>query len=133
MDQKLLELLQYAPWVDWALVQNVPKLQLNATCAPDSAALAKATECLEASKAVCISMEALYKGVQAQGILSLPDTGSIPVIMSTAMQKLKQMQTEHMQPIADIIYNHDGTCSTSVKEVKDMLGAAGKTWQSLTQ
>ena len=132
VDQKLLELLQYAPWVDWALVQNVPKLQLNATCAPDSAALAKATECLEASKAVCISMEALYKGVQAQGILQKPDNGSIPAIMATAMQKVKQLQTEHMQPIQDIIYNHDGK-TASVKEVKQMLAAAAQTLQALTQ
>jgi hypothetical protein len=132
VDQKLLELLQYAPWVDWALVQHVPKLQLNATCAPDSAALAKATECLEASKAVCISMEALYKGVQAQGILQKPDNGSIPAIMATAMQKVKQLQTEHMQPIQDIIYNHDGK-TASVKEVKQMLAAAAQTLQALTQ
>ena len=132
VDEKLLEMLQYAPWVDWALVKNVPKLQLNATCAPDSAALAKATECLEASKAVCLSMESLYKGVQAQGILRQPDNGSIPAIMATAMQKVKQMQTEHMQPIQDIIYNHDGK-TASVKEVKQMLAAAAQTLQALTQ
>ena len=132
VDQKLLEMLQYAPWVDWALVKNVPKLQLNATCAPDSAALAKATECLEASNAVCLSMETLYKGVQAQGILRQPDNGSIPAIMATAMQKVKQLQTEHMQPIQDIIYNHDGK-TASVKEVKQMLAAAAQTLQALTQ
>jgi hypothetical protein len=131
--QKLLELLHYAPWVDWALVQNVPSIQLKTAATPDSDAIQKAHECLDASKAVCLSMETFYKGVQSQGILSMQDTGSIPVIMSTAMKKVKAMQTEHMQPIADIIYNHDGTCSTSVKEVKDMLGAAAKTLQALTQ
>jgi hypothetical protein len=131
--QKLLGILHFAaPWVDWALVQNAPKVELKAKCSQDPDAIQKAHECLDASKAVCLSMETFYKWVQAHGILSLPDTGSIPVIMSTAMQKLKQMQTEHMQPIADLIYNHDGTCSTSVKEVKDMLGAAAKTLQSLT-
>jgi hypothetical protein len=130
--QKLLELMQYAPWVDWAVMQNVPKAQLNATCAPDSAALEKATECLEASKAVCISMETLYKGVQAQGILMKPDAGIIPTIMATAMQKVKQLQTEHIQPIQDIIYSHDGK-TASVKEVKQMLAAAAQTVQALTQ
>jgi CHASE3 domain sensor protein len=125
-------LMQYAPWVDWAVMQNVPKAQLNATCAPDSAALEKATECLEASKAVCISMETLYKGVQAQGILRQPDAGSIPAIMATAMQKVQQLQTEHIQPIQDIIYSHDGK-TASVKEVKQMLAAAAQTVQALTQ
>ena len=42
------------------------------------------------------------------------------------------MQTEHMQPIQDIIYNHDGK-TASVKEVKHMLAAAAQTLQALTQ
>ena len=34
---------------------------------------------------------------------------------------------------ADVIYDPDGTCTASVKDVKDMLGAAAKTLQSLSQ
>ena len=65
--------------------------------------------------------------------MTKPDVGSIPAIMSTAMKKVKEMETEHMGPIADIMYDADGTCSASVKEVKDMLCAAAKTLQALTQ
>ena len=63
----------------------------------------------------------------------MQDTGSIPAIMSTAMKKVKEMEKEHMQRIAEVIYDPDGTCSASVKDVKDMLGAAAKTLQTLTQ
>ena len=49
------------------------------------------------------------------------------------MKKVKEMETGHMQPIVDVIYDTDGTSSASVKEAKDMLGAAAKTLKSLTQ
>ena len=132
--QKLKEMLNFAPWADWAVTpNNIPKVQLKIAATPDSDAIQKAQECLDASKAVCVSMQNFYKMVQSEGILRMQDTGSIPAIMSTAMKKVKEMQTEHMQPIADVIYDHEGTCSSSVKDVKDMLGAAAKTLQSLTQ
>jgi len=132
--QKLMELLNFAPWADWAVTpNNIPKVQLKTAATPDSDAIQKAHECLDASKAVCVSMQNFYKMVQSEGILRMQDTGSIPAIMSTAMKKVKEMETEHMQPIADVIYDHEGTCSSSVKDVKDMLGAAAKTLQSLTQ
>ena len=38
-----------------------------------------------------------------------------------------------MLPLAELCYDPDGTCSASVKDVKDMLGAAAKTLQTLTQ
>ena len=53
--------------------------------------------------------------------------------MPTAIKKVKEIEKEHMQPIADVIYDPDGTCSASVKDVKDMLGAAAKILQSLIQ
>ena len=62
-----------------------------------------------------------------------PATGSIPAIMSTALKNAKQMETDHMQPLAEVIYDHDGTHSATVKEVKDMLGAAAKILMSLIQ
>ena len=68
-----------------------------------------------------------------EGILRMQDTGSIPAIMSTAMKKVKEMETEHMQPIAELCYDPDGLCSASVKDVKDMLSAAAKTLLDLTQ
>ena len=132
--QKLMELLNFAPWADWAVTpNNIPKVQLKTAATPDSDAIQKAHECLAASKAVCVSMQNFYNMVQSEGILTMQDTGSIPTIMSSAMKKVKEMETEHIQPIADVIYDHDGTSSTSVKDVKDMLGAAAKTLQSLTQ
>ena len=64
----------------------------------------------------------------------MQDTGSIPAIMSTALRKVKEMETEHMQPIAELCYDPDGHhCPRSVKDVKDMLGAAAKTLKSLQQ
>ena len=63
----------------------------------------------------------------------MQDAGSIPDIMSKAMKKVKEMETEHQQPIAEVIYDLDGTCSVSVKQVKDMLSAAAKTLQTLTR
>ena len=64
----------------------------------------------------------------------MKDTGSIPAIMSTAMQKLKEVETEHMQPIAELCYHPDANLApASVKDVKDMLNAAAKSLKSVTQ
>ena len=63
----------------------------------------------------------------------MPDAGSIPVLMSSAMKKVKEMEIEHMQHIAEVIYDPDNTCKKSVKDIKDMLGAAAQTLQALTQ
>ena len=63
----------------------------------------------------------------------MQDAGGIPDIMPKAMKKVKEMEREHLQPIAEVMYDPDGTCSASVKEVKDMLGAAAKTLQTLIQ
>ena len=60
--QKLLELLHFAPWADWAVTPNkIPKVQLKTAATPVSDAIQKAHECLDASKAVCLSMETFYK------------------------------------------------------------------------
>ena len=64
----------------------------------------------------------------------MKDTGSIPAIMSTAMQKLKELETEHMQPIAEICYHLDPNLApASVQDVKDMLSAAAKSLKSVVQ
>ena len=132
--QRMMGLLNFAPWADWAVTpNNIPKAQLKNAAAPDSDAIQKAHECMNAGKAVCIQMQNFYNIVQSEGILRMGDAGSIPAIMSTAMKKVKEMETEHMQPIAGVIYDPDGTCSASVKDVKDMLGAAAKILQSLIQ
>ena len=53
--QKLMELLGNAPWADWAVTPNsIPKAQLKNAATPDSDAIQKAHECLNASKAVCV-------------------------------------------------------------------------------
>ena len=131
---RFMELLNFAPWAEWGTTpNNIPKAELKNAATPGSDAMKKAQECLDASKAVCISMMNFYKQVQTEGILRLPGVGSIPTIMSTAMKKVKEMEKEHMQPIADVIYDPDGTCSASVQDVKDMLCAAAKTLQALTQ
>ena len=52
--------------------------------------------------------------------------------LENALRKVKEMETEHMQPIAELCYDPDGNhCPRSVKDVKDMLGAAAKTLMSL--
>ena len=83
----------------------------------------RAQECLEASKAVCISVQNFYKQIQKEGILASPEAGSIPSIMSSAMKAVKQMEKDHMQPIAELIYDPDGTKKAIVKDVKQMVYA----------
>ena len=78
-------------------------------------------------------MQNFYKQVQQEGILKQPNAGSIPAIMSTAIKKVKDLETDHMQPLAEVIYDPEGTTTATVKDVKDMLGAAAKTLMSLTQ
>ena len=54
--------------------------------------------------------------------------------MSTAMQKFKELETEHMQPIAEICYHPDPNLApASVKDVKDMLNVAAKSLKSVVQ
>ena len=131
---RFMELLNFAPWAEWGTTpDNIPKAELKNAATPGSDAMKKAQECLDASKAVCISMQNFYKQVQTEGILGMPGVGSIPAIMSNAMNKVKEMEQEHVQPLADVIYDTDGTCSVSVQDVKAMLCAAAKTLQALTQ
>ena len=118
---------------NWAVTQNsVPKAQLKNAASPDSDAIKRAHECLDASKAVCTQMQNFYTQVQAEDILQMEGTGSIPSIMQTAMTKVKEMETEYLQDIANVIYYPDGTCPASVKDVKDMLGVAANALTSLT-
>ena len=132
--QKLLELLNYAPWANWAVSpNNVPKPQLKNMAGPESDAIKKAHECLAASQTVCAAMQNFYRMVQSESILRKQDTGSIPTIMSNAMRKMKDMENEHLQPIAELCYDPDGTSLTSVKDVRGMLSGAARALQSLTQ
>ena len=132
--QKFMEVMNWAPWAEWGVTpNNVPKAELKNVAKPGSDAMTKAHECLDASKAVCIAMKNVFKQAQKDGILAAPDAGSIPAIMATAMKKVKEMENDHMQPIAAIIYDTDGTCSASVKDVKEKLNAAALTVKTLTQ
>ena len=93
----------------------------------------KAQECLDASKAVCNSVQNFFKQIQQEGILTSPLAGSIPSIMKSALKEAKQMEKDHMEPMAALIYDADGKCQLTVKEVKEMLGSAAKALHPLKQ
>ena len=93
----------------------------------------KAQECLDASKAMCISVQNLFKQIKKEGILTSPEAGSIPSIMKTAMKAANKMEEDHMQPMAALIYDTDGTNKSTVKDVKEMLNSAAKALTPLQQ
>ena len=93
----------------------------------------KAQECVDASKAVCISVQNFFKQIQKEVILTSPEAGSIPSIMKTAMKAANEMEKDHMQPMAAFIYDTDGTNKATVKDVKEMLSSAAKALTHLQQ
>ena len=93
----------------------------------------KAQECLDASKAVCIAVQNFFQQFQKEGILTNPEAGSIPSIMKTALNAAKEMEKDHMQPIAALIYDTDGTNKATVKDVKETLNSAAKALTPLQQ
>ena len=132
--EKMMELLDYAPWAKWSTTQNsTPVAELKNVVKPNSDAWYKAQECLDASKAVCISVQNFYKQIQKECILASPEAGSIPSIMSSAMKAVKQMEKDHMQTMTDLIYDLDGTKKVTVKNVKKLLSSAAKALIPLQQ
>ena len=61
------------------------------------------------------------------------EAGSIPAIMKAAMQAVKNMERDHLQTLAEFIYDSDGTNTATVKDVKEMLNAAAKDLTPLKQ
>ena len=53
--------------------------------------------------------------------------------MKTAMKAANEMEKDHMQPMADLIYDTDGTNKATVKDVKEMLNSAAKALTPLQQ
>ena len=132
--EKMMELLGYAPWAEWSTTQNsTPVAELKNVVKPGSDAMQKAQECLDASKAVCTSVQNFYTQIQKEGILASPEAGSIPSIMSSAMKAVKQMEKDHIQPMAELIYDPDGTQKVTVKDVKELLTSAAKALTPLQQ
>ena len=67
---KMMELLDFAPWAKWGVTNNnVPVAELKKVAKPDSHAMHQAQECLAASKAVCISVQIFFKQLQKEGIM----------------------------------------------------------------
>ena len=132
--EKMMELLDYAPWAKWGTGNNnVPVAELKHVVKPNSDAMHKVQECLDASKAVCISVKNFFKQLQGEGILKSPEAGSIPSIMKIAVETANQLEKDHMQPMAALIYDTDGTNKATVKDVKEMLNAAAKALTPLQQ
>ena len=132
--EKMIELLDYAPWAKWGVApNNIPVPDLKKVVKPNHDAMHKAQECLDACKAVCISVQSYYKQIQSEGILTSAEAGSIPSIMKTAIKAASAMDKDHMQPIASVIYDPDGTNKATVKDVKEMLHSAAKALSPLQQ
>ena len=53
--------------------------------------------------------------------------------MEAAMKAAKDMEKDHMQPMAELIYDIDGTPEVTVKDVKEMLNSAAKALTPLQQ
>ena len=53
--------------------------------------------------------------------------------MKTAMKAANEMEKDHMQPMAALIYDTDGTNNATVKDVKEMLKSAAKALTPLQQ
>ena len=53
--------------------------------------------------------------------------------MRAAIKASKQMEADHIQPMAELIYDPDGTNQVIVKDVKEMLNAAAKALTPLQQ
>ena len=132
--EKMMELLDYAPWAKWSTTQNnTPVAELKNVVKPGSDAMHKAQECLDASKAVCTSVQNFYTQIQKEGILASPEAGSIPSIMSSAMKAVQQMEKDHMQTMSELLYDPDGTKQVTVKDVKELLSSAAKALTPLQQ
>ena len=132
---KMMELLDYAPWAQWgATPNNVPVSELKNVAKPDSDAMHRLQECMDASKAVCMNVQHMFKELQKEGILASPEAGSIPTLMKAAMKAAKDMENAHMQPMKDLIYDvTDGTKKATVKEVKETLHSAAAAMTPLKQ
>ena len=132
--EKLMELLDYAPWAKWGVTpNNIPVAELKHAVKQNSDAMQKVQECLDASNAVCMSVQHLFKQTQKEGTLTSPEAGSIPSIMKTAMKAANEMDKDHMQPMAALIYDIDCTNKVTVKDVKEMLNSAAKALIPLQQ
>ena len=132
--EKMMELLDYAPWAKWCgTPNNIPMAELKNTVKPNSDAMQQAQECLDASKAVCMSVQNVFKQIQKEGILTSPEAGTIPSIMKTAMQAANEIEKDHMQPISALIYDMDGTNKVTVKDVKEMLNSAARALNPVQQ
>ena len=133
-NDKILELLEYAPWAIWGTTaNNVPVVELKNVAKPDSHAMHKAQECLAGIKQVCINVQSFFKELKREGILTRSGTGSIPSIMKTAMKAATEMEKDHMTPIAALIYDTEGTNKASVKDVKEMIRDAARDLAKLQQ
>ena len=131
---KMMELLDYAPWANWVATQeNVPEHELKKVVKPDSDPMHKAQECLDACKAVCFSTQGLFKQLQKEGVLTSPEAGSIPSMMKKAINAATQMEKDHMQPIAELIYDTDGTNNITVKSMRNQLYSAAQALTLLKQ
>ena len=132
---KMIQLLDYAPWVQWSVTANtVPEAQLGNVAKPDSHAMNQLQQCMEACKAVCMNVQSMFKELNKEGVLSSPEAGSIPSLMKAAMQLAKDMESEHIQPMAAMLYDvTDGTKKATVKDVKETLHSAAMAVAPLRQ
>ena len=133
-----MELFNHADWAHWSTSEHIPAKELKNTASQNTNVMEHAEECLEASRAKCIAVQNFYKEIQADkeagNILKAGESaGSIPSLMSKAMKRVHELENVHCQKMAELIYDPDGTCKHSVKEVRQMLQAAGRCIAMLVQ
>lgn len=132
--QAMLQLLNFAPWAGWGAKPETEcnPATLKAPAKPDSEAMVKLQEGLDAMQAACNQMKTIFKDCRKQGMMTAEDCGSIPKLIQSAMGKVKPLEENHCQPVADLLYNTEGT-EVPVSNVKGMLMQAAPAMALLSQ
>ena len=125
----MMSLLNHAAWADWA-AEPLGKAESTAQATSDTpageVALKRADESLVALQSVISQMKALYRRCHANKTLG----GSIPNILKTSMDKVKELEDVHISALSDFIYGHQWL---EIKDVKEMLIAAAPATADLNQ
>ena len=118
--QTMMRLLSHAPWAEWS-TQSIDGAPAKALAKPGSEAMNKAQESLDALQAVSAQMKTIYRQCQTGAIAK--EGGSTPSLLKVAMTKVKELEDQHLEPIADLRDGHDGQ-GISVKDLKGVLNVA---------
>ena len=126
----MMSLLNNAPWADWAakpITQDERKAVADGETPGGELAMKKAEESLAALQAIVQQIKTLYKKCKDNNTMG----GSIPTILKTSMEKVKELEEVHIAKLSDFIYGLDQ--QMNIKDVKQMLLAAAPATAEVNQ